>query len=107
MKKEISNTEKRKIEKRFETELGEKIEEELRIMEKNKGGAPMENTHARKDPSKKLSKQITIYTTEKSINNWTTLAKEAGLTTSKFVNHVMNKKRLPKEKSNPLIDNIL
>lgn len=94
MKNPITNNEKRKIEKRFETELGEEIEEELRIMEneitKNKGGAKLNNTNARKDPSKRLSHQLTLYITENSRDNWIKLADEAGMTVNKLITNKMN-----------------
>ena len=68
-------------------------------------GAPLNNENAKlKDPSQKKNCQLSIYCSEKELLKWKSDCKRRGIPFSLYVNMLLNKKRLPKQKSNKLID---
>jgi len=68
-------------------------------------GAPLNNENAKlADQTEKKSCQLSIYCSEKELLKWKSDCKRRGIPFSLYVNMLLNKKRLPKQKSNKLID---
>ena len=69
-----------------------------------KGGAQPGNSNAKKDKENRKSKQYTLYFTEEKYEKLRQKAKERELSLTALLHLRIDNKRLPKIKSNKLID---
>lgn len=73
-------------------------------IEKKQGAQPGNKSASLQDPTKRKNCKMTFYFNEKELMKMKKDAKERDLPFSLYVNMLLNKKKLPKRKSNKLID---